>query len=99
MKGIIPSGWKQSHISPVHKGGAVEDPSNYRPIAVVPVVAKVLEKIVACQIGTYLEEHELLHPYQGAYCCGKSTDSDILLLAVIILYSLLMQGGLYVYPF
>ena len=81
MQGIIPSAWKQSHISPVHKGGAVEDPSNYRPIAVVPVVAKVLEKIVACQFGTYLEEHELLHPHQGAYHCGKST-SDILLLAV-----------------
>ena len=43
VKGTIPSAWKQSHISPVHKGGAVEDPSNYRPIAVVPVVAKVLE--------------------------------------------------------
>ena len=80
-EGIIPSAWKQSHISPVHKGGAVEDPSNYRPIAVVPVVAKVLEKIVACQFSTYLEEHKLLHPHQGAYRCGKST-SDILLLAV-----------------
>ena len=80
-EGIIPSAWKQSHISPGHKGGAVEDPSNYRPIVVVPVVAKVLEKIVACQFSIYLEEHKLLHPHQGAYCCGKST-SDILLLAV-----------------
>ena len=38
-KDIVPSAWKQSHISAVHKGGAVEDPGNYRPIAVVPVVA------------------------------------------------------------
>ena len=80
-EGIIPSAWKQSHVSPVHKGGAIEDSSNYRPIAVVPVVAKVLEKIVACQFSTYLEEHKLLHPHQGAYRCGKSS-SDILLLAV-----------------
>ena len=46
----------------------------------VPVVAKVLEKIVACQFSTYFEEHKLLHLHQGAYHCGKST-SDILLLA------------------
>ena len=48
---------------------------------VVPVVAKILEKIIVCQLSTYLEEHNLLHPHQGAYRCGKST-SDILLLAV-----------------
>ena len=32
---------------PVHKGGTPDDPSDYRPIAVVPVVAEVLEKIVS----------------------------------------------------
>ena len=41
----------------------------------------MLEKFVACQVSTYLEEHELLYPHQGAYRCGKSTN-DILLLAV-----------------
>ena len=79
--GSIPSAWKQSHISPVHKGGAVGDPSNYRPIAVVPVVAKVLEKIIVTQFSVYLEEHNLLHLHQGAYRCDKST-SDILTLEV-----------------
>ena len=34
-----------------------------------------------CQFSTYLEEHKLLDPHQGAYCCDKST-SEILLLAV-----------------
>ena len=44
---VVPSAWKRSHIMPVHKGGAPDDPSDYRPIAVVPVVAEVLEKIVS----------------------------------------------------
>ena len=57
------------------------DPSNYRPIAVVPVVAKILEKIFATQFDMYLEQNNLLHPHQGTYCCRKSTE-DILLLAV-----------------
>ena len=79
--GIIPQDWKQSHISPVHKGGNFDDPSIYRPISVVSVVAKVLEKIVSDQLSLYLENHKLLHPHQGAYWHGKSTE-DILLVVV-----------------
>ena len=34
---------------------------------VIPVVAKILEKIVATQLSMYLEQNNLLHPHQGAY--------------------------------
>ena len=54
QKGIVPSVWNQSYILPVYKGGAVEDLGNYRPITVVPVVVKILEKMIACQLSTYL---------------------------------------------
>ena len=36
---------------------------------------------LSTQLGQYLEQNNLLHPHQGAYHCGKSTE-DILLLAV-----------------
>lgn len=81
QQGIVPREWKQSHITPVHEGGSTDDPSHYRPIAVVSVVAKVLEKIVATQLSSYLEEHQLLNSHQGAYRHGKGTE-DILLVAV-----------------
>ena len=42
--------WKCSNVTPVHKGGSVDDPSNYRPISVVSVAAKVLEKLIATHI-------------------------------------------------
>ena len=77
----MPQAWKQSHITPVHKGGSLDEPSNFRPISVVSVVAKILEKIVSTQLSSYLEDHKLLHPHQGAYRHGKSTE-DILLVAV-----------------
>ena len=35
----IPSAWKQSNVTPVHKGGSYDDPGNFRPISVVPVTA------------------------------------------------------------
>ena len=81
QRGTVPLAWKQSHITPIHKGGSTDDPSHYRPIAVVSVVAKVLEKIVATQLSSYLEEHQLFNSHQGAYRHGKSTE-DILLVAV-----------------
>jgi len=59
--------WKQSNITPVHKGGCIDDPSNYRPISVLPVVAKVFEKIVSTQLYSYLEINKLLHPHQDAF--------------------------------
>ena len=77
----MPSEWKRSHITPIYKGGPPDDPSNFRPISVVPVLAKILEKIVSDQLNIYLEDNHLLHPHQGAYRSGKSTQ-DILLVAV-----------------
>ena len=62
LDGFIPAGWKQSHITPVYKGGKRDDSSNYRPISVVPILAKVLEKIVSVQFIQYLEMNNLLHP-------------------------------------
>ena len=89
---VVPLAWKESHITPIYKGGAPDDLSNYWPIAVVPVVAKLLEKIVATQLGMYLEQNNLLHPHQGAYCCGKFTE-DILLQAVDHIATLLDKGS------
>ena len=51
---VVSLAWKESHITPIYKGGAPDDPSNYRPITVVPVVAKLLEKIVATQLAWYV---------------------------------------------
>ena len=51
---MFPAAWKQSNITPFHKGGPEDDSSNYRPISVVWVIAKILEKIVSVQLSGYL---------------------------------------------
>ena len=43
----IPSDWKRSNVTAVYKSGSRDDPSNFRPISVVPIIAKILEKLVA----------------------------------------------------
>ena len=74
-------GSKVRNVTAVYKHGLREDPSNYRPISVVPIIAKLLERLVASQLNSYCEENQLLSPYQGAYRSGRSTE-QILLFAV-----------------
>jgi len=42
--GLVPSVWKFSNVSPVHKGGVRDDPGNFYPISVVPVTKKSVRR-------------------------------------------------------
>ena len=49
--GIFPDEWKNARITPLFKkAGSRSDPSNYRPISIIPVVAKVFERIIYDQL-------------------------------------------------
>ena len=48
--GEIPSKWKSANITPVFKKGRKEDVKYYRPVSVLPTIAKVFEKIVHKQL-------------------------------------------------
>ena len=45
LTGIYPDDWKAAKVTPLFKKGLKSDPNNYRPISVIPVVSKVLEKL------------------------------------------------------
>ena len=44
--GVVPDSWNTSLITPVPKQGDLSDPNNYRPISLLPVISKVLERII-----------------------------------------------------
>ena len=71
--GEIPSEWKSANITPVLNKGRKEDVNNYRPISVLPIVAKVFERIVHKQLYEYLERNHILHPDQSDYRPKHST--------------------------
>ena len=50
-EGDYPLRWKQAKIIPLHKSS----PCNYRPIAILPSVSKILEKIACKQFSNYLK--------------------------------------------
>ena len=70
----FPESWKMAIIAPIHKSGDKDTASNYRPIAILPVVSKILEKVVAAQLTEYLESNHLLHPQQFGFRPKYSTE-------------------------
>ena len=61
---IFPDEWKSARITPLYKKwGNRSDPSNYRPISIIPVVAKVFD----------LTENKLLCCYQSGFRTLHST--------------------------
>ena len=73
-EGHIPKDWKLARVTPVFKNcGSQEDPSNFRPISVVPTVTKIFEKCIKSQFLAYLTDNNLLCPQQFAYLKHHST--------------------------
>ena len=65
--GCVPAIWKLATIVPLHKGGALSEPSNFRPISVLSVVGKLAEKVVCAQLLEYVTTHHILVDSQYAY--------------------------------
>jgi hypothetical protein len=66
-KGIIPADWKSARVSAIHKNDSKLDLNNYRPISVLPVIAKVFEKVVFDQTYNFLNNNDLLSKEQSGF--------------------------------
>ena len=58
---IVPTVWKIAKITLIFKSGNTTLPENYRPISVLPVLSKILEKSVHRKLMSYLENENLLN--------------------------------------
>ena len=76
----LPASQKRSILHPVLKrdGLDVEDPVNYRPIANVTFLSKILQRIIANQLLAYLDGNGLLPSYQSGFRKNHSTETLIL---------------------
>ena len=73
----FPKSWKKSKIIPLHKKDDPLDPKNYRPVAILPILSKVLERAVFNQFISYLDKNNLLHPNHHAYRSGHNTTTAL----------------------
>jgi exonuclease III len=78
--GQIPTEWKTAQVIPLHKAGNTTDHNNFRPISILPVISKIMERAVHHQLMDYLERNQLLSPNQFGYRNQRSTELATVLL-------------------
>lgn len=79
---------KTARVVPIHKSGVATDPGNYRPISVLPVINKVVEKALVKQMEAYLETNKLLSASQFGFRKRHGTGHAILQLIEEIRFEL-----------
>ena len=87
-KGCFPRKWKIARVTPLHKDGVRDIKDNYRPISVLSVLSKLIEKHAARSLMSYLVQNRLLYHLQSAFREGHSTDSALINLTDKTLFNL-----------
>ena len=78
QSGEIPSEFKKAKVKPIFKLNSKDSDllstmSNYRPISLLPIFSKILEKLVALRLTKFLDENNLLYKHQYGFQRKKST--------------------------
>ena len=87
-EGSIPASWKHAIVTPVFKSGSKSVTSSYRPISVLPVFAKILEKAVHEMVYNFLLKHKLLSSYQSSFRPLHSTATSLIDITNTILHNI-----------
>ena len=74
----VPKAWKTAKMVPIFKSGDPAQPTNYRPISLLPTMSKVLERAVSNQVYGYFERTKKLYNLQFGYRHGYSTEGLLL---------------------
>ena len=71
--GMFPDSWKYANVQPIHKKGNRQHKSNYRPISLLPICGKILEKNIFDHVYSFLNTNKLISKHQSGFRPGDST--------------------------
>ena len=75
---VFPTVWKKSKIIPLHQKEDLLNPKNYRPVAIIPIFSKILERVVFNQMIGYIDTNHLIHPNHHAYRANHNTTKALI---------------------
>ena len=79
MANKFPTKWKIAKVVPLYKGkGSKLDPKNYRPVAILPILSKVLERAMFQQVVNFMDSNNFYNPNHHAYRSFHSTTTAML---------------------
>ena len=74
----FPTSWKYSKVIPLHKKLSQLERKNYRPVAILSPLSKILEKVAYSQIYEYFTRNKIFHPNLHGYRGNRSTQTALL---------------------
>ena len=72
--------WKLANVTPIFKKGDKQLIKNYRPISLLPICGKLLEKIIFNKLYNYFHLNGLITKNQSGFRPGDSTTNQLLYL-------------------
>ena len=85
--GIFPDSLKQSRVTSIFKTGDRSSMNNYRPVSVLSVFSKIIEKLVYNRLEKFLNDNNIIHSTQFGFQKLKSTTSALLTFTDYVLNS------------
>ena len=73
LTGVYPDLLKLVKVIPIHKGGSTHYVNNYRPISLLSIFDKIIEKLMHNRLYTFLEHHNILFHNQFGFRKNNST--------------------------
>jgi hypothetical protein len=71
--GLVPEGLKLARIVPIYKKGDKTLLTNYRPISLLSIFHKILEKLMCYRLRSFLNAKHVLYDYQFGFRPNHST--------------------------
>ncbi len=79
-EGVCPTHWKLARVTPIPKTAHATEPTDFRPISVLPGLSKIFERWLLHCIKPYL----LTNCCQFAYSAGSATEDAVALLQHLV---------------
>ena len=78
--GIFPNNWKSANVTPTFKKESKQNIKNYRPISLLPLFAKIFERILFSQMYNYFVSNDLITKNQSGFRPKDSVTNQLIYL-------------------
>src|SRR5215475_6526163 len=73
--GVFPEEWKTVKVKPLYKKGDRHDMNNYRPISIISVFTKLLERALYNRLISFFHKHKIFTETQNGFRKGKCIET------------------------
>ena len=75
--GVFPEVWKIAKVIPLHKGGSTEELNNFRPISLLSIFDKIIEKLMHVRLYSFFEDNQIFCKNQYGFKKKSNCALDI----------------------